>query len=140
MRPGMVRKSLKRFPIIWSAACPIQPRKVRFTYSMRPPGEREMYPHGAFSIMASKLGLEGPSTRGHTKVRIADTTSSGALRFGQWPVALSTIIRLFGMVRFDEVADRLAGDDVLAALKDQRRYRQAGEIFAVVRREGHAGE
>src|ERR1043166_3211025 len=36
---------------------------------------------------------------GHTNVRIADTTSSGALRFRQWPVALRTIIRLFAMLR-----------------------------------------
>ena len=96
-------------------------------------------PHGAFSIMSSK-SRSGSVHGGQTKVRIAAMTSSGALRLGQWPVAFRTIIRLFGNGAVDEVADLLRGDDVFAALEDQRRHVDAGEVLAIVGGERHAGE
>ena len=40
----------------------------------------------------------------------------------------------------DEVADLLGGDDVFAALKDQRRHGDTGEVPAIVGGEGHASK
>ena len=62
-----------------------------------------------------------------TNVRIAAMTSSGALRLGQWPVASKMIIWLSGCA-VDEFADLLGRDDVLAALKDQRRDIDFGQV------------
>ncbi len=82
--------------------------------------------------MSSKSRGPAPTTGGYTKVRIADTTSSGALRFGQWTDGVENDHAAAWDGTIDEGADFWASDDVLTALKDQRGKGDAGEIHAVV--------
>ena len=108
--------------------------------SIRPLGSSEMYPHGALSIMSWKSRRWTLHGRVHTKVRIAEMTSSGALRFGQWPVACRTIIRLFGMARLTK--SPTSWEAMMSSLHCRTSVGTvtSGEILPVVRGEGHAGE
>jgi hypothetical protein len=68
---------------------------------------------------------------------MAETTSAGALRFGQCPVALRNTFAARDPASH-ELSDLLGGNEVLAALKDQGWNRYLCEIASIVGCEGDA--
>ena len=67
-------------------------------------------------------------------------TSSGALRFGQWPVAFRIDEFAVRHLPVHVLADRERGDHVLTALQDERRYRDLRKVGPVVGIERDARE
>ena len=71
---------------------------------------------------------------------MAAALAQGALRCGQWPTLSTMLQHRVRQCLVQVLADRHRGDDVVAALDDERRCPQPGQVGAIVRQEGHASE